>query len=263
MKKTIFLIVSFIIATFNNIAQTDANGDKYVIKEIIKEVKTEVEDVMNKPVVIINSENDTIYSQNIDTLANSGGITIMLKNDSNNDMESYRLQNQAWEMEQHKADKQHEFVLIIIAISVPSLIIAILIIATFIFLFNRVKSKNKLIEKAIENNYQLPDSFYTRSIYYKVYSNRGYNTPREDAEKNQDEDNKDNLPPLPNCSMTSFNPFEQKQIRNAIVLSVIGIFIFLFFAGNGVPGVGFLIGGIPFALGASRLISFWLFRKNN
>lgn len=230
------------------------------VKDVIENVTEAVNEALDRPLIIITG-NDTVYAQNADTVNNSRNITITLKTDSNN---GYAVENAAYDplndIRILKLREKREALSVVLGIVIPCALIALAIIASFIFLFYRMRSRNKLIEKAIESNYQLPDSFFTGTFNSRQGSTDAKNFPTSTSQGDDQTDS--NLPPLPTIPpVPPMNFVERKQFTNSIVWMIVGVFVFLFFACNGATGVGFLAGGIPFAIGASRCFTTIYLRR--
>lgn len=218
-----------------------------------------VNDVLNRPIVVIGENKDTLLQYSSDTILGAERASTIIINKFEklpgaiDDITPIDISANELEKEQIYART------VAIAIIAPCATIFLVIIAVFIFLLYKNREKNRLIAKAIENNYQLPDSFYCGSatnIYESKESGRTYNsTPQTDREGQQ-------LPPLPNIPPAPVNLFEKNQFTNGVTLTIVGLMIFLFFVCLGVSFVGFLAGGIPMAIGLSRIATFYYFRRN-
>lgn len=159
------------------------------------------------------------------------------------------------------------------------IIILIVILMVFITVLRRQGSRSKIISKAIDSSYPLPESFYTgqpkpatvkvtqlfqRKIRETVAGDNatvtvekeGSETVREE-EKVMDENLKEGL------SLTSdyATPDKIKNLRNSFILIGLGIVLFISFAAGGNPDVGFFVGGTCLVIGASKLLTYYLSKK--
>lgn len=245
-----------------------AKADPQSVQEVVQAVgeSTEViKEVLNKPIVVLDANNDTILSTVVDSVMHEGTLVIKTGTKSadyeNVDIKEPQVDNsEAYYRDREVARNNNETKIIALGIMMPCIVIVILVLALFIFLIIKNRGRNKLIETAILNNYQLPDSFYTgrEPVSNTTTASAPGAMPENDAQ----------LPPLPNQPpvapatpgtqgmgnrFSNLNYFERRQAVNAMVLMGIGVIVFLFFVFVGSVAVGFLIGGIPFIIGASRL----------
>lgn len=246
MKHNFFLSLAF--AMFPLVTMASAVPEQSEIDEaeqIVAKARETVAEVLNTPILIVSESNDTLYD-NTSSAADTGNITITIHSDHEN-AESVQLT---------KADLQELNVTrtaIMVGVIAPCITIALIVIVVLIFLLYRYRAKNRIIEKAIENNYQLPDSFYTGTVAPVA---------KETVVKEEKHDDSSELPPLPKTTPDiPLTPMDKQMITNSIRMVLIGLFIFLFFVFIGAGFVGVLAGGIPFAIGASRLLSYYYFRK--
>lgn len=239
--KLKFFLVLLTISTFAVTGRSQTVGDDIEEKaeQITALVLERVSDALNRPVVVVGEADDT--------------LTVVKSADDESNVVTIRIEREY----DYNAAENTLNTLRIVAIVVPCAMIAIIVFAVLWFLLMRIKGRNQLIAKAIDNNYQLPDSFYLRT------DNRqdAADTANTDAASSRRAD--PNLPPLPNVPPRPYNTFERRQISNSISLVVAGIIVFLFFISFNAVTPGILFGGIPFAIGASRLACYWYFRNNN
>lgn len=223
-------------------------------KEIVEQITSAVSEVLDQPLVI-STQSDTVISVRTDSAASKNNIIINITGKAPEvNSTVYPFEE---EMAVRKLKEKREALTILLSIVIPCGIIALTVVGVFIFLFYKTKSRNRLIEKAIENNYELPDSFYS-GINFSHTRVEG----DASARKVTSDDNESQLPPLPNVPpVAPLNYMEKRQISNGIILTLVGIFIFLFFVCVKAVSVGFLAGGICVAIGASRIVTYWFLRK--
>lgn len=241
------------------------------ISRVIEESTEAIKETLNKPVIVLSADNDTIFSNVTDSVSQSQALVIHAERTADgaaaiddkaastelfdeDDYSKYRI---------HTSESRDTARLIALSIIAPCAIIALIVICLFVFLIIKNHGRNIIISKAIMNNYQLPDSFYTGRD-----SSSSQNNMTSQAEPQ--------LPPLPNqpagqpiqpmpslrSRFESLNYMERRQAVNAMVLMGVGLMIFLFFLCVGWMPVGFLAGGITFIIGASRLISVLYINRN-
>ncbi len=147
-----------------------------------------------------------------------------------------------------KMDAIIRIVTVSVGFVVPCITIIIALIVLMIFFMKRNSARNGIISKAIDNNYQLPDAFYTG------YSAQG-GSQSDGSGMTFDADGNDvklfGLKAVPQASR------DPKMFVSAMTLIAIGFAILLFFSFNHEIGVGFLCGGIPLFLGIGRMIAYY------
>lgn len=130
-----------------------------------------------------------------------------------------------------------KFALSIIFIIIPVSLILVLTIGVLVFLLKKNNAKNRIIEEAIKNGYQLPDSFYNNSEMF------AFGSARNKAGKDSL-----NTPPPTNR--------DQRLYSQGIswLLTGTGLFIcFLIWGGMDLAAFGL----IPMFMGVGKLISYY------
>lgn len=141
--------------------------------------------------------------------------------------------------------------LFLIGFGFPCCALVIALILWIWFINRRNKQRNELIAKAIDEDYKLPESFYTRQPTFPRYT-VSPSDPTNDSQQ-------------ANCTQTQpvYMPQIQPRIRDgkswrtAITLISIGIPLFLFFLIQGSEQAAVLIGGIPVFLGIGKLVAYY------
>ncbi len=110
----------------------------------------------------------------------------------------------------------------------PALVIIVAIILIIGFFTRRNRERNALISQAIDRNYQLPDSFYS-----KLHDESGAEAETV-VERHRD----------------------PKQFGSAITLLAVGLCLSVYFWAIDAP-FGCIAGGIPLLLGVGRLIGYF------
>lgn len=111
------------------------------------------------------------------------------------------------------------------------------------YFIRRNRDKNALISKAIDNDYTLPDAFFSQ--------------PASSEAAIGDESQ---ISAANSTKMFAAQPLSQRDPRRfstGIMLVCIGVPVFLFFLVNGVPSAAFLCGGILIFIGAAKLLSYY------
>lgn len=121
-------------------------------------------------------------------------------------------------------------------------VVCIVWFLTYYFI-RRNRDKNALISKAIDNNYTLPDAFFSQPASSETAIGE------------------DNQPSAANSTkMFAAQPMGQRDPRRfstGIMLVCIGVPVFIFFLVNGVTPAAFLCGGILIFIGLAKLLSYY------
>lgn len=130
----------------------------------------------------------------------------------------------------------HKFTLSILFLLLPMLIVLAVTVGLFIYVFRKTTERNRLIQQAIENNYQLPDSFYE--------NNNLFNFKKGGTGK----DVNGNTPPPTHR--------DQKLFNKGITYICIGLAIFIFFLTVSAEEAAALA-LIPVFIGVAKLITYY------
>lgn len=161
-------------------------------------------------------------------------------------------------LQQEKLEYEHQAHIVAIGVIVPCFTIVVILIGVLIYLFCRQKSRNKLIEQAILNNYQLPESFYTGTSSNKIIYN---NIPEKANSLEEDMSSQSNFSSNNVESKLPPTPFERREFTQAISMSAIGLLILFFFINIDVAFIGIIAGGIPLILGLSKVVTYLYFNQ--
>lgn len=119
-------------------------------KEVIREVKNRLQDHVNNlndtitmPVDSVSAASETEITSRVPVVIEN--VTVKV---SNND-----------QVLRNKRD-QRKFMMGMLTMFSLCAMSIIIVVSVLIFFYVRMRNRNRVIEKAIENNYQLPDSFY-------------------------------------------------------------------------------------------------------
>ncbi len=111
------------------------------------------------------------------------------------------------------------------------------------YFIRRNRDKNALISKAIDNDYTLPDAFFSQ--------------PASSEAAIGDESQ---MSAANSTNMFAAQPLSQRDPRRfstGIMLVCIGVPVFIFFLVNGVTPAAFLCGGILIFIGVAKLLSYY------
>lgn len=173
------------------------------------------------------------------------------------------------------------------------LFVLLILLGVFIVIVRRQHGRNKIINHAIADNYNLPESYFTGQPQQApvTINNITSYIPRPAAAGQPDSGNQQSGTPgatagtpgtaqEPPCYNSGAEPVDAsnvndflrnlgindspvrlKKFRNAVVLIGLGFIFFFTCAAVDNPGLGFFVGGILALLGAAQLITLLLGRK--
>lgn len=194
------------------------NGDTAIIANIDKDD-------------IVRGLNDTLYA------SSSYSYAYDEEGDDGNGFDAdyrYMIQN----------DKREAVKVIVLTAIVFGAIFLTVMACLVIYYLNR-RRRMKVIEKAIENNYQLPDSFYTGNS--STWRNSAKNATNAETQRQ----------PAMTMAQQIFNYNNDRETRNGITLAIVGLGMILVFAFMGLEFLAAL-SVIPFLIGVSRSLPFFL-----
>ena len=187
--------------------------------------------------------NDMAYRLN-DTLAAS---SFMLSSDDGDSGSEYAMRQLDYEYES-RAEQQGQTTAIIITAIVFGSILLVIVACLLIYYMNR-RNRLKVVERAIDNNYQLPDSFYTGkqgSTGYVADENTASHETASAA--------------APTRVQQVLSCMSEREMRQGINLSIVGLGLVLFFSLMGLEVLAALM-VIPLLIGLSRLVVPYLMRR--
>ena len=147
-----------------------------------------------------------------------------------------------------KARLIQKVVMLAICFIVPCVTILAILIILMLFFLKKNRSRDGIIQKAIDSGYQLPDSFYTGQR--TVFVDQSYPTD------NSAVDNDSAKGPF-GFKMTDPSIRDPKKFSSGVTLAAVGLAILLFFVCQREWGIGLLAGGIPLFIGLGRLIGYF------
>lgn len=138
----------------------------------------------------------------------------------------------------------------------PCLTIVVALIVLLIFLLKKNSTRAKIITAAIENDYQLPDSFYVGSSASPTqtpYSATDNATSCGNGGFSEGERGQTVLgaPTVP------ANNRDPRSFTSGVTLLGVGLAILLAFCAHDNYGLGWICGGVPMFLGAGRLLGYF------
>ncbi len=133
----------------------------------------------------------------------------------------------------------------LVVFGIPCLTITVALVLLLVFLIKKNRTRTEIITRAIENHYELPESFYTgqpsANCLYGPATGQG-----SEASDHQGT----TLQPV-SASMR-----DPRKFSSAMTTIAVGLALLLFFVINVNSGMGFLIGGIPLFIGVGKLLSY-------
>lgn len=237
MKAIFFPIVASMMLTscLGDIKVPEQNipDSKTIAEEIKKEIKDQLSDISITDTLYCDVvENDTVIANN-DTIVMAGNTKKVPK------VATYNVQLPDVKVEIYPNEelaemqlRQHKTLIGILGIILPCVTLAVIAIIIGVFLYKRMRSRHEVIERAIENNYQLPDSFYTSHAPEQTVT-----TPEFTG----------TIPPLPT---------DLRKRDSGITLCSVGIAMILIFAVWGSKEIA-VLGIIPLLIGLGKLLTYY------
>lgn len=264
MKQAKFLIpiVSAVLILLGSCIPTPSHPSQLDTTQIVEEIRSTVadritENVQLKVEELTSSINDTIFS------VNETGDTVKVAADDKNGVSvplTVTIQELSIDVNSGSNDNyyrlQREHMKITMVTIQTIVIVSLVLLATIavlIFFYRRYKSRNEIIAKAIENNYKLPDVFYSGSTETSFPSNFRINPTDDDTSDvvvNPDSTDGEQQPAMPPVYRNSRN-FD-KGWRN----TAIGVGIIIIFNVWDAPAAA-VLGIVPLFIGAGQLLSYY------
>ncbi len=245
-------------------------GDEYSryrdLKREVNQQKRKIDDALNSPlqsnaiIVVLSQNGDTIAKRTefIDSI-NAANVTSI----------TYRMPEEP-EFVPEKNRIRIIAAVVITSIVIPIALIVFITLMVMRYVSARNRRRNAIIEKAIENNYQLPPAFYggtvteVRHIYV--------NDPRN---MNSGSSGTENIPPVPGSEQSASDQAtegigssirrtvicNQKKFNNALMLLAIGISLFIFFMCVRTPEMAVIAGLTLILIAAAKLVNLFIIRN--
>lgn len=241
MKAIIFPILASMMLTSClgdiKVPEQSKPDAKTITEEIKKEIKDQLSDI---------SITDTLYCNTVETdtvITGNDTLVIATNNKKTPKVATYNVQMPDITVEIYPNEelaeiqaRQSKTLIGILGIILPCVTLAVIAIIIGVFLYKRMRSRHEVIERAIENNYQLPDSFYSSSTPEQTVT-----TPEF----------KGTIPPL---------PAEIRKRDSGITLCSVGIAMIIIFAVWGATEIA-VMGIIPLLIGLGKLMTYYKFIK--
>lgn len=263
MKKIFFFITLALMIGMSScrINSHGENLDDLIdeLSDLRENIIDEINESMDKKVVIINQTGDTVVNYYTDSVRTNANVNkLMAAVDKN--IEALRLQEAKIELAQQKTVSR----IVTVAIFFPCLAIVLIVVAVLIFLLKRYRTRSAIIEKAIENGYDLPDSFFSGNPASHVTYNYTVVTSEDKKAQTDSAGNgeAENVPPIPNIPPFPESPRVKDDFRKSMIWCGVGIVIIFFFLVAGAPEAAVICGGIPLLIGGARLATFFYFKGN-
>ena len=228
-----------------------ANSDnRLTIKSNDKTINIAVDSTASGSVmatIVIN--NDTLIKADVNNIADRLNDTLVASSYRQSDNEGieydeYDMRALEYDYE-NQAESHAQTTAIIIVAIVFGTILLIIVVCLMIYYMNR-RNRLKVVEKAIENNYHLPDSFYTgkqNKPCYVADDNMAAADPTQQSKVQQ-----------------ALSYVSDREMRQAVNLAIVGFGLVLFFSLMGL-GVLAALSTIPLLIGISRILIPYLTRR--
>ncbi|MDE5970265.1 MAG: hypothetical protein K2K27_01760 [Muribaculaceae bacterium] len=224
------------------------------IAENIHEKLSKLSSAVNDTIISVNATGDTVRAT-VSKMDKSAPISVTVEGlnvtvKSPSDKNYFYLER----------DRIQTFQGVVITVVIV-LFLLLTILAVLYFFYRRAKGRNEIIAKAIENNYQLPESFYSGMFYKGWMMDMIYdNTPKPEPGATSPECKIENsASTLTGTSSTTSQPIPpvykrtqnfEKGKRNI----AIGIGVILVFSVWAAPALA-VLGVIPLLIGIGQLLS--------
>lgn len=254
--SSLLLLAAFALPT--SCITIPENIDSEELESKIYEVQAkaidQIHEALDQPLLVISQTGDTVVAYMPDSVAEGTAVRKI----------TVHVDEAKEDIRPYLADKQRQLIMAISAIIVPCVTVLLIAAAIMIFIFVRNRNRNALIEKAIENGYELPESFYSGQNTTRVIYQNAPTQPGQEATENAGQPTPSTgsaapyfMPPIPPTP-----PTNSKNLQSGIKLAVIGFCILIFFLIVESPSVAILAGGIPLLLGIGRIASWYYLDKN-
>lgn len=205
-------------------------------------------------VAVFVVDGDTVMRADVNDMADRLNDTLaassfMLSSDDGDSGEEYAMRELDYEYA-GRAEQRGQTTAIIITAIVFGSILLVIVACLLIYYMNR-RNRLKVVERAIDNNYQLPDSFYTGK-----QGSTGYV-----ADENTAAHETASAPAAaPTRVQQVLSCMSEREMRQGINLSIVGLGLVLFFSLMGLEVLAALM-VIPLLIGLSRLVVPYLMRR--
>lgn len=259
MIKKIFLAAAMFLVTLLALAQTDSgsqnvkiiSGDQSltISKDTLCTIVSGADTVMAIiPTSAIDAQDDSpqiITVNGLSYVTNKGRAYVV--DDIFENLDDMR--SVAYEEGRDSAKMDKAVPVIAICFIVPCVTIACVLIFILDFFMKKTRARNKIIEKAIDANYTLPDAFY-----YNGPAPQPVTSPVADAYNTGMEHT-----PGQNHAFRLTTPASRdpKSFSSAVTLLAVGLSLLLFFGMVNEFAVGCLAGGVLFLLGLGKLLGYF------
>lgn len=275
MKKLLGLAIFAIFATLatscslSDLPQLEPTH--WEKEQFEKHVENTVRDALRTPgidngaTLVITQEGDTLLAPVDTTLVKSDIRTIYLKVEP-----------------QYPKGISSKWTDMIVGCSIAGficLVVLLLLFGIFILVMRRQHANTKIIRSAIENNYELPEAYFTRSPRApKVTVNQLFENPQKTADGPAP--SAGNSTPGDNADMearaaaaaatdsqaireavkgaTSSGAVSVKEMRQGFIMIGIGVILFLAFAASDNVALAFIAGGTLLVLGLAKFLPLFI-----
>lgn len=257
MKHSFLAVIAALIAItpFTGRSETSAvgisrSGNKLEINTNNKSINISVDSTGTGAIAVVTVNGDTLVSADVnnpvgrlnDTLLATSSFYASSQDD---DQDQYEQQELDYYEHAQQMQMRSQLTAIVIVAIIFGAITLIVVACLVIYYMNR-RRRLRVIEKAIENGYQLPDSFYSgKTVVPNYAAPEGQPTP------------------APNGNMMSaFQYANEHEMRQGVTLAIVGLGLILFFA---LLGVDFLaaLSVIPFLFGLAKIFIPYLRRNRS
>ena len=257
MKHSFLAVIAALIAITPLAGRSETSavgisrsGNKLEINTNNKSINISVDSTGTGAIAVVTVNGDTLVSADVnnpvgrlnDTLLATSSFYASSQDD---DQDQYEQQELDYYEHAQQMQMRSQLTAIVIVAIIFGAITLIVVACLVIYYMNR-RRRLRVIEKAIENGYQLPDSFYSGKTVVPNYA----------APEGQPTS-------APNGNMMSaFQYANEHEMRQGVTLAIVGLGLILFFA---LLGVDFLaaLSVIPFLFGLAKIFIPYLRRNRS
>ena len=230
------------------IAVVTVNGDTLVSADVSNPVGRLNDTLLATSSFYASSQDDDqdqYEQQELDYYEHAQQTSSFYASSQDDDQDQYEQQELDYYEHAQQMQMRSQLTAIVIVAIIFGAITLIVVACLVIYYMNR-RRRLRVIEKAIENGYQLPDSFYSgKTVVPNYAAPEGQPTP------------------APNGNMMpAFQYANEHEMRQGVTLAIVGLGLILFFA---LLGVDFLaaLSVIPFLFGLAKIFIPYLRRNRS
>lgn len=269
---SVLLVLATTGCSLRELADIAVEPESWEKQKFEREVSRAVRRAVNTPgidngsTIVVTMSGDTLIAPTDSTLAASQLRTVYVD-----------IQSPTYPSGMSK--RTLEIASIIAVISVVAGVVVLILLGVFIVIFRRQHGRNKAINHAIDQNYDLPESFFTgvpaspaitinqlKEIHHNAANNDGQDEIQQDSPDSTSE------AAAPTVDATSIrdaiksigsitDPQSFKNLRTGLMLVGFSVIVFMFFLCVHSRSMAVLCGGSLALLGGAKLLTFFFAKR--